>query len=231
MSAKAPRQHGAPRRPGRPPGPSQAERLRQTLVAEASDLYAEAGYAGISFATLAERTGLTKATVFHYFPKKETLVYAVFEALGARLEAATLGLFDAPPASFAARLERVVNSLVDFYGADPLNARILCQGFLEGDRLSAAGSPDTPMPRIFARFIRRFAEFIEAGIKAGEFQPGRPTATIMNIGGIILFEFMLPERGRFLIGEIALSERRAEMAAVINRAVVRPHVRMRGQAK
>jgi AcrR family transcriptional regulator len=236
MSAKAihpqsARPDGAPRRPGRPRGPSQAERLRQSLITEASELYAQAGYAGISFATLAERTDLTKATVFHYFPKKEALVYAVFEALGARLEAATLGLFDPPPASFAARLERVVNSLVDFYGADPLNARILCQGFLEGDRLTATGAASTQTPRIFARFVRRFAEFVQAGMEAGEFQPGRPMATVMNIGGIILFEFMLPDRGRFLIGEVALSERRAEMAAVVARAVVRPRVRMRGQAK
>ena len=143
MSAKAPRPHGTARRPGRPPGPSQAEHLRQRLVAEASELYAEAGYAGISFATLAERTGLTKATVFHYFPKKETLVYAVFEALGARLEAATLGLFDAPPASFAARLERVVNSLVDFYGAHPLNAR--CSSSFK-TRTTFPGVPSTIDP-------------------------------------------------------------------------------------
>jgi hypothetical protein len=56
-------------------------------------------------------------------------------------------------------------------------------------------------------------------------------ATIMTIGGIILFEFMLPDRGRFLLGEVPLSERRAEMAAVINRAVVRPSARIRGQSK
>jgi AcrR family transcriptional regulator len=220
------RAEGAPRRPGRPPGPSQAEHFRQSLVAEASELYARGGYAGISFATLAERTGLTKATVFHYFPKKEALVYAVFEALGARLEAATLGLFDAPPASFAARLERVVTSLIDFYGDDPLNARILCQGFLEGDRLAPAGAASGQTPRIFARFVRRFADFVQSGIDAGEFHPGRPMGTIMTIGGIILFEFMLPDRGRPLIGGVPLSERRMEMTAVIARAVVRPRVRI-----
>jgi hypothetical protein len=82
-----------------------------------------------------------------------------------------------------------------------------------------------------ARLDARFGEFIEAGIKAGEFHPGRPMATIMTIGGIILFEFMLPDRGRFLLGEVPLSERRAEMAAVINRAVVRPSARIRGQSK
>jgi AcrR family transcriptional regulator len=230
MTSRAPRRSSAPaaapRRPGRPRGPSQAERLRQDLIGEASELYAHGGYAGISFATLAERTGLTKATVFHYFARKESLVFAVFEALGARLESATLGLFDPPPASYAARLERIVRSLVDFYGDDPLNARILCQGFLEGDRLVPAGAASGATPALFARFVRRFAEFVQAGIDAGELYPARPMATIMTIGGVILFEFMLPDRGRQLVGEVALSDRSSEMAAVIARAVVRPGVRI-----
>jgi AcrR family transcriptional regulator len=217
---------GSPRRPGRPRGPSQAERLRQRLVAEASILYAAGGYAGVSFAAVGERTGLTKATVFHYFSNKEALVYAVFEAFGARLEEAALGLFDPPPASYAARLQRVVGSLVDFYGDDPLNARILCQGLLEGDRLAPA-APRGATPALFGRFIERFADFIQGGMDAGEFYPGRAMATIMTIGGIILFEFMLPDRGRRFSGDVALDARRREMTEVIARAVVRPGVRIR----
>ena len=56
------------RGPGRPPGPSQAAEVRARIIAEASRLYAAGGYAGLSFGPLAQRTGVTKATVFHYFP-------------------------------------------------------------------------------------------------------------------------------------------------------------------
>jgi AcrR family transcriptional regulator len=219
------------RRPGRPPGPSQAAHLRTRLVEEASRLYAAGGYSGISFATVAERTGLTKATVFHYFPNKEALLRGVFDALGERLERAAEGWFDAPPASHAARLERLVESLVAFYGRDPLNARILCHGLLEAEHLTPWSVIGTAMPPVFDHFVRRFGGFIASGVAAGEFYPERPLATIMAIGGIILFEFMLPDRGRQFrsaaAGEVSFEERAREMAAVINRAVVRPRVRLR----
>jgi len=228
MSAASGPPLGPRRRPGRPPGPSQAALLRARLVDEASQLYAAGGYARISFATVAERAGLTKATVFHYFPNKEALVRAVFEAFGERLERAAENWFDPPPRSHAARLERLVGSLVDFYGRDPLHARILCHGLLETGGRRAVGNGSPP---VFDHFVRRFADFVAGGVAAREFYPERPLATIMAIGGIILFEFMLPDQGRryrsAAAGGVSLAERGREMAAVINRAVVRPGVRLR----
>ena len=215
----------APRRPGRPRGPSQANHLRQRLIAEASALYAEGGYAGVNLSTVAEKAGLTKATVFHYFDNKEALVYAIFVGLGERLEQAASNWFDATPKSHAARLERLVGSLVDFYGNDPLNARILCQGLLERGRLAQLGT-EGDIPPVFAHFVARFAEFVESGIRAGEFYPDRPMALIMAIGGIILFEFMLPEHARRLSGRVSLTERKGEMSGLIARTVVRPMTRM-----
>jgi AcrR family transcriptional regulator len=224
----------APRRPpGRPPGPSQAAQLRARLVDEASRLYAAGGHGRISFATLAERAGLTKATVFHYFPNKDALLRAVFEAFGERLERAAESWFKPPPTSHAARLERLVESLVDFYGRDPLHARILCHGLLETGRLGPwrAGAPAPPA---FDRFVQRFIGFVAGGVAAGEFYPDRPMATIMTIGGIVLFEFMLPDGGRAYrdgaAGGVTLAERGREMATVINRAVVRPRARLRRRA-
>ncbi|MBX3027324.1 TetR/AcrR family transcriptional regulator [bacterium] len=219
------------RRPGRPPGPSQAPLLRARLIAEASRLYADGGSSGLSFATVAARTGLTKPTVFHYFANKGVLLHAVFEALGERLQRAAEGWFDAPPASYAARLEQLVAALVDFYGRDPLNARILCHGLLEADRLAPWRTAGTAPPPVFDHFIRRFMQFIADGAAAGEFHADRPMAIIMAIGGIVLFELMLPDRGRPFrsgpFGAASLEERAAEMATLIRRAVVRPSARLR----
>jgi AcrR family transcriptional regulator len=223
------------RRPGRPPGPSQAAQLRARLVDEASKLYAAGGYARISFAAVAERAGLTKATVFHYFPKKDALLRAVFEAFGERLERAAETWFDPPPTSHAARLERLVQSLVEFYGSDPLHARLLCHGLLEVERRVALNAGNGQTPPVFGHFVNRFSAFIASGIAAGEFYPDRPLAIIMAIGGIILFEFMLPDQGREYRagagGRVTLAERGREMAAVINRAVVRPSARLRRRAR
>jgi AcrR family transcriptional regulator len=219
------------RRPGRPPGPSQAAQLRARLVDEASRLYAAGGYGRISFAAVAERAGLTKATAFHYFPNKEALLRAVFEAFGERLERAAENWFDPPPISHAARLERLVESLVDFYGRDPLHARILCHGLLEVERRGPWAITGASAPPVFDHFVRRFVAFVASGVAAGEFHADRPLATIMAIGGIVLFEFMLPDQGREFRassgGHIGVRERGREMATVINRAVVRPAERLR----
>lgn len=221
----------ARRRPGRPPGPSQAAQLRARLVDEASHLYAEGGYAGLSFATVAARADLTKPTVFHYFPNKEALLGAVFDALGERLQRAAENWFDPPPASYAARLDQLIRALVDFYGRDPRNARILCHGLLEAERLAPRRPAGSATPPVFAHFIRRFTAFVAAGAAAGEFHPDRPMAVIMAIGGIVLFELMLPDQGsqfrRGPFGDVSLESRAAEMATLIRRAVVRSPVATR----
>ena len=210
------------RGPGRPPGPSQAADVRARIVAEASRLYAAGGYAGLSFGTLATRVGITKPTVFHYFATKDALAVAVFDALGERLEGRAHAWFGVPPASYAARLERALRGLVAFYGADPVNAQLVCHGLLEVERLRLRPAADSLS--VFAEFVREFATFLEAGIAAGEFHPDRPLGTIVSIGGIVLFECMLPAEARRRYGGPAttLDDRTREVIAFVRRAVVRP---------
>lgn len=216
------------RGPGRPPGPSQAAEVRARIVAEAGRLYATGGYAGLSFGTLAQRTDVTKATLFHYFPTKDALVYAVFDALGAQLEARALGWFDPPPRSFAARLDRLVIELVEFFGRDPVPARLVCHGFLGVEHIVPSPLARAGSPPVFVELVRRFAAFLEQGIAAKEFRPDRPLGTIMSIGGVVLYECMMPaESRRRYAGDSAVSmeERTKEMVAFIRRAVLRPDAR------
>ena len=208
------------RGPGRPPGPSRAADVRARIVAEASRLYAGAGYAGLSVGTLATRVGITKATVFHYFPTKDALAVAVFDALGERLEGRARAWFGAPPASYAARLERALRGLVEFYGADPVNAQLVCHGLLEVELTPAAGTDGLS---VFADFVREFTTFLADGIAAGEFHPDRPLGTVVSIGGVVLFECMLPaEARRRYGGGTTLDDRAREVIAFVRRAVVRP---------
>ena len=211
------------RGPGRPPGPSQAADVRARIVAEASRLYAAGGYAGLSFGTLAARVGITKPTVFHYFPTKDALAIAVFDALGERLEGRARAWFDAPPASYAARLERALRGLVEFYGNDPINAQLVCHGLLEVESLRVRPAAGAESLSVFAEFVREFEAFIEAGIAAGEFHPDRALGTIVSIGGVVLFECMLPAAARRRYGsrDTTLDDRTREVIAFVSRAVVR----------
>ena len=215
------------RGPGRPPGPSQAADVRARIVTEASRLYAAGGYAGLSFGTLAARVGITKATIFHYFATKDALAVAVFDALGERLEGRGREWFAAPPTSHADRLERALRGLIGFYGFDPVNAKLVCQGLLEVERRPQSPAAKAGTLPVFAEFVRDFATFIEGGIAAGEFHPDRPLGTMVSIGGVVLFDCMLPAdaRRRFGARDMTRDDRAREVIAFVRRAVVRPSKR------
>lgn len=69
------------------------------LIAEASQLIVSGGYNGFSYADLAERLGIRKASIHHHFPSKVDLVVAVVEqqraAIRAQIEALESGTSDA----------------------------------------------------------------------------------------------------------------------------------------
>jgi AcrR family transcriptional regulator len=68
------------------PASSRVARRRNRKVAEivaaAADVLAERGYHDTSLDEIADRLDLAKATLYHYFPSKETLVMACMEAVG-----------------------------------------------------------------------------------------------------------------------------------------------------
>lgn len=193
--------------------------MRDALVAAATRQYAQGGRSGISFGALAVAVGLHKATVFHYFATKDAVVDAVFARFGAELAAYRRTWFAAPPASFAARLERTVGELVDFYDAEPLRARVICHGLLEVD---GRARPRAGGDAALVAFVGEFMKFLGAGMDAGEFHRTDPTGLMMTIGGMILFEVMLPPDARRLYGRGSNpAVRRREVAALVRRAVVR----------
>ncbi|MEU0559297.1 helix-turn-helix domain-containing protein [Dactylosporangium maewongense] len=53
---------------------------RLALLAAARDVLLEEGYAALSFAALANRTGLARPTVYSYFTTKDDIVLALCEA-------------------------------------------------------------------------------------------------------------------------------------------------------
>jgi TetR/AcrR family transcriptional regulator, transcriptional repressor for nem operon len=69
------------------------------LVSEASRLIVSAGYNGFSYADLAERLGIRKASIHHHFPSKVDLVVAVVEqqraAIQGQIDALESGTLDA----------------------------------------------------------------------------------------------------------------------------------------
>lgn len=53
------------------------DKRRDTIVANAAKLYAKSGFLGASISDLAKACKFSKSLVYHYFPSKEDILYAV----------------------------------------------------------------------------------------------------------------------------------------------------------
>jgi AcrR family transcriptional regulator len=79
-SNRAPK--GTPRRPGKAPRRTQAERsssTRAALIATARRLFGQRGYAEVGTEEIVRAAGLTRGALYHHFEGKSELFRAVFE--------------------------------------------------------------------------------------------------------------------------------------------------------
>lgn len=63
----------------RPAKQRRSERTRWALLDAARELFSERGFAGASLEDIAERAGVTRGPLYHYFDDKEDLFRAVYE--------------------------------------------------------------------------------------------------------------------------------------------------------
>lgn len=68
-----------PKRTPRGPSPQKTQATRRTIVAAAFEEFLEHGYARGTTASVAQRAGLSKVTLFRYFDSKEALFEAVIQ--------------------------------------------------------------------------------------------------------------------------------------------------------
>ncbi len=93
--------------------PRWAPGVRERLVLAAVDLFTEQGYDATTVTQIAEKAGVTKSTLFRYFPDKREILVAGQETLSRLL---TDGIADAPAdasplEAVAAGLERVSSEM------------------------------------------------------------------------------------------------------------------------
>ncbi len=76
MPEKSDTSENAPRGPGRP----RSERSHQAIIGATNELLAERGFAELTMDEIAERAGVSKATIYRRWPSKGTLVFEAFTA-------------------------------------------------------------------------------------------------------------------------------------------------------
>ncbi|WP_436531973.1 TetR/AcrR family transcriptional regulator [Actinoplanes sp. HUAS TT8] len=137
------------------------------LRAAALTLFAERGFHGTGIRDLAQRAGLSTATLYHYMGTKEDLLAEIMrESMSLLVRAAALVGTDGTPAD---RIVRLVHVHVLTHAARPLHTRVA------DDELRALS--ETPRAEIIALrdgYEQVWQQAIDAGVNAGAFQVREP---------------------------------------------------------
>lgn len=154
------------RRRGRPAqtgGPS----TRDLILKAGREVFSELGYEGTTFQAIAERAGLTRPAVNHYFRTKELLFLALFES--ARDTVVTAGADRADGAvTLTDRLAAFLDRAIEVDSADPSFARFMAASVLDAFRhpqLREAAHGQLGQVRVFVQAA------LQTSVDEGEVRP------------------------------------------------------------
>lgn len=112
--------------------PTQSERREGALAAiqaAALALFAERGFSEASIRAIAERAGVSKGLVHHYFPTKDALIIGV---VSARQQAIAAQLAQAPPdLSPVQRIAWAAQRMIEDVARDPAQFRVLLRAICD----------------------------------------------------------------------------------------------------
>jgi AcrR family transcriptional regulator len=141
----------------------------KTIIDAARQEFAERGFAAVSIRDIAARAGMSMSALYHYYPGKQDLLWAILEegvnAYTATCEAALSKVGDDP----AERLEAMVTASVDFRVEHPAKSSI---PMTEERSLSEENA--AAYRRRLAESTARWQSIVEAGVQAGLFHTPYP---------------------------------------------------------
>lgn len=149
--------------PRREPRPRDAEATRRTLLAAATQVFADHGFAGARVDEIARRAGVNKRMIYAYFGDKEGLYRQV---LSSRL-AAPAAARAAPGGSPREALEALVRWYFRLLAGDPAFARLLAWDMLSGAPRRRAILLDSAAPA-----LDLVTDLVRRGVEAGELGAG-----------------------------------------------------------
>lgn len=161
---------------------------KEDVVREATRLFAEKGYEGVTMGELATRVGLRKASLFHHFPTKDAIYARVLTELVEGVTTAVLGAATSKGA-WDERLDVLSDTITATLGAQPDAARLLVREALDKSPV---------MAELFGAKIDAILEaarhLIRAGQRDGVFDRDvDPTHVVVTLIGLHFLPFALDD--------------------------------------
>ncbi|MFD1795756.1 TetR/AcrR family transcriptional regulator [Paracoccus aurantiacus] len=157
---------------------------QQDLLRNAAAVIAEQGMDKASMSQIADRAGVSKALLYHYYPGKDALIFAIIETHLLDVDEAVEAADDASLAD-RDRLRKLVGAVLDIYrGAD--NEHIVQ---LNAKRALTADQQQA-LAEIERRIVRRFSTVIDR--INPDLQNGRPLLmpVTMSLFGMMNWVYM-----------------------------------------
>jgi AcrR family transcriptional regulator len=155
---------------------------RERILEVAEILFGEHGYEGTKLQHIAQRVGIQKASLFHYFSSKEQLYHAVLRLGYSDSEQTTIRIFESD-ASTMEKIRAAIGAIVEMVAARPERAKIVL-------RQSLGDAPD-PYQQMAGpqRLLSLVVGFVADGQRAQVFAPIDPVALVLATGGLVAFFF------------------------------------------
>jgi len=148
------------------------DRVREAAV----ELFAQRGYHGVGIRELAERAGLTSATLYHYMATKQDLLVAIMtESLAALIDAAESAVAEAGTDPVA-QLSALVAMHVREHARLPLETSVV-----DGEVRSLDEPHLTEILRLRDRYEQIWKRVLDGGRRDGSFTIADPTVTRMAL--------------------------------------------------
>jgi AcrR family transcriptional regulator len=176
-------QAAAARRRPRVPRTAESAAVRAEILGAAEAVFARTGYAGATTQAIARRARVQKRMLFYYFRSKDDLYTEVLDQFLARVQAIH-ERFRRDPGPLG--LHEVVAGLTRFVAANPNPVRILMREIMD---------EGTHLRRIVSRYAGPlFAagmEETQQNMRRGLFRREDPMHTLVNVGGLTFFYFLI----------------------------------------
>lgn len=157
--------------------------MRLRILDAAEHVFAERGYAGATTREIALQAGIRKRMLFYYFSSKAVLYHAVLERIIVNLVAIHERFRDQPG---PVGLGEAAEALTAYAAANLGALKVLHREIMDaGPHL--AGLAEAHLRPLFTRG----AEEVERNMRCGNFRRGDPMHTLVNVGGITLYYFLL----------------------------------------
>jgi TetR/AcrR family transcriptional regulator len=201
---------------------ARSDKTRAAILTAAEDVFAHAGFGGARVEEVAQRAGVSRASIFYYFEGKGDLYQTVLQSLVAPYlddvrKVLSLGEQVSDVDSGAEVIERGVAVAVDFLARKPNAARIVLRELADYQpgRNPALGQALKPI-------VAEASQFLRARAEEGRIDPIDPVHLMTTLAGATLVfitgtPILDPGRRTAGLREPELAKHKSEMTRIARR--------------